>query len=159
MDECMDGLLGITVTRCWCRLVCLLTVTRCWCLIVCLPRQISEARAAAAREPGQQMQARDWHPLHFAEVSAKFKVSLYCARISLLFVMGIGPCSVAVHMRTLPWVRCRVWVRVGLGSGLATGKGWEGTWPVTRLDPGTLCWSCRWIGGVWVKTSRKEVVR
>ena len=26
-------------------------------------------------------------------------------------------------------------LRVGLGSGLATGKGWVGTWPVTRLDP------------------------
>ena len=28
-----------------------------------------------------------------------------------------------------------VWVRVGLGSGLASGKGWVGAWPVTRLDP------------------------
>ena len=39
-----------------------------------------------------------------------------------------GPCSV-------PWVRARVWVRVTLGFGLATGNGWVGTWPVTRLDP------------------------
>ena len=29
----------------------------------------------------------------------------------------------------------RVSVRVGVGSGLATGKGWVGMWPVTRLDP------------------------
>ena len=47
-----------------------------------------------------------------------------------------GYCSVAGHVPTLPWVRSRVWVRVGLGSGLATGKGWVGTWPVlTRFDP------------------------
>ena len=46
-----------------------------------------------------------------------------------------GPGSVAGHVPTLPWVRSRFWVRVGLGSGLATGKGWVGTWPVTRLDP------------------------
>ena len=44
-----------------------------------------------------------------------------------------GPCSVASHVPTLPWLRSRVWVRVGLGSGLATGKGCVGTWPVTRL--------------------------
>ena len=29
----------------------------------------------------------------------------------------------------------RVHVRVGLGSGLASGKGWVGTCPVNRLDP------------------------
>ena len=28
-----------------------------------------------------------------------------------------------------------VWVRVRLGSGLATAKGWVGTCPVNRLDP------------------------
>ena len=48
----------------------------------------------------------------------------------------IGPCSVAGHVPTLPWVRSRVWVRVRLGAGLvASGKGWVGTWPVTKLDP------------------------
>ena len=36
------------------------------------------------------------------------------------------------HLSTLPWVRSRVWIRVGLGP--ATGKGWVGMWPVTRLD-------------------------
>ena len=40
----------------------------------------------------------------------------------------MGPCSVAGHVPTLPWVRSRVWVRVGLESGLASGKGWVGTW-------------------------------
>ena len=35
----------------------------------------------------------------------------------------------------LPWVRSRVWVRVTLRSGIASGKGWVGTWPVNRLDP------------------------
>ena len=39
------------------------------------------------------------------------------------------------HVPPLPWVRSSIWVRVGLGLGLATGKGWAGTWPVTRLDP------------------------
>ena len=48
-----------------------------------------------------------------------------------------GPCLVAGHVPTLPWVRSRVWVRVGLGSGLASGRGWVGTWPVNRLDPKT----------------------
>ena len=37
----------------------------------------------------------------------------------------------------LPWVRSRVWVRVGLGLGLglgqASGEGWVGTWPETGL--------------------------
>ena len=42
-------------------------------------------------------------------------------------------CSVAGHVPTLPWVRSSVWVRVRLGSWLASGKGWVGTWPVTRL--------------------------
>ena len=50
----------------------------------------------------------------------------------------LGPCSVAGHVPTLPWVRSRVRVRVRLGSGLASGKGWIGTWPVTRLDPVSL---------------------
>ena len=31
--------------------------------------------------------------------------------------------------------RSRVLVRVRIGSGLASGKGWVGTWPVIRLDP------------------------
>ena len=44
-----------------------------------------------------------------------------------------GPCTVAGHVP--PWVRSGVWVRVGLGSGLASGKGWVETWPVTKLDP------------------------
>ena len=39
----------------------------------------------------------------------------------------------------LPWVRSRVWVRVRLGSGLASGKGWVGTWPLTRLDLKVFC--------------------
>ena len=47
----------------------------------------------------------------------------------------LGPCSVAGHVPTLPWVRSGVWVRVRLGSGIASGKGRVGTWPVTRLDP------------------------
>ena len=46
-----------------------------------------------------------------------------------------GPCSVVGPVPPLPWVRSRVWVRVRLGSGLATGKGWLGTWPVATLDP------------------------
>ena len=46
-----------------------------------------------------------------------------------------GPCSVAGHVPTLPWVRSRVWVRVRLGSGQASGKGRVGTWPVKRFDP------------------------
>ena len=50
-------------------------------------------------------------------------------------VSNQGPCSVESHIPSLPWVRSRVWVRVGLGSGLASGKGWVGTWPLTRLDP------------------------
>ena len=50
-----------------------------------------------------------------------------------------GPCSVVGHVPTLPWVRSRVWVRVGLGSGLATRKGWVGTWPITRLDTLLSC--------------------
>ena len=49
----------------------------------------------------------------------------------------IGPCSVAGHVLTLPWVRSRVAVRVRLGSGLASGKGWVSMWPVTRFDPTT----------------------
>ena len=40
-----------------------------------------------------------------------------------------APCSVAGHVPTLPWVRSRVWVRVKLGSGLASRKGRVGTWP------------------------------
>ena len=47
----------------------------------------------------------------------------------------LGPCSIAGHVPTLPLVRSRVWVRVRLGSGLATEKGWVGMWPVTRLVP------------------------
>ena len=43
----------------------------------------------------------------------------------------VGPCSVVGHVPILPWVRSRVWVRVGLWSG----KGWVGRWPVTKLDP------------------------
>ena len=52
---------------------------------------------------------------------------------------NVGPCSVAGHVPTLPWLTSRVWVRVGLGSGLAAGKGWVGTWPGTRLDPMSHC--------------------
>ena len=37
------------------------------------------------------------------------------------------------HVPPLPLVRFRFWVRVGLG--LASRKGWVGTWPATRLDP------------------------
>ena len=51
---------------------------------------------------------------------------------------GEGPCSIAGHVPTLPWVRSWVWVRVGLGSGLATGEGWVGMWRITRLDPRVL---------------------
>ena len=54
-------------------------------------------------------------------------------RLGTGLVRGKGPCSDDVP--TLPWVRSRVWVKVELGSELATGKGWVGTWPVTRLDP------------------------
>ena len=36
---------------------------------------------------------------------------------------------------TLTWVTSTFWVKVTLGSGIASGKGWVGTWPVTRLDP------------------------
>ena len=42
-----------------------------------------------------------------------------------------GPC-----IPTLPWVRFRVWVRVGLE--LASREGWVGTWPATGLDPNCL---------------------
>ena len=51
---------------------------------------------------------------------------------------SIGPCSVVGHIPTLPWVRSRVWVRVTVASG----KGWVGTWPVTRLDPSYQGWKC-----------------
>ena len=37
------------------------------------------------------------------------------------------------NIPTLPWVRSRVWAKVGLGSGQASGEGWVGTWPVNRL--------------------------
>ena len=46
--------------------------------------------------------------------------------------------KIAGHVPTLPWVRSEVSVRVRLGSGLASGKWWVGTWPVTRLDPNWL---------------------
>ena len=46
-----------------------------------------------------------------------------------------GPRSVAGHVPTLPWIRSRVWARVGWESGQASGEGWVGTWPVNRLDP------------------------
>ena len=48
---------------------------------------------------------------------------------------SVGPCSVMGHVTTLPWVRSGVWVRVRLGSRLASGKGWVGTWLTNRLDP------------------------
>ena len=60
-------------------------------------------------------------------------------------------CSVAGHVPTLPWVRsARVWVRVGLESGLASGKGWVGTWPVTRLGPISSCRTSGSLGRVTV---------
>ena len=37
--------------------------------------------------------------------------------------------------RTYTPLGSSVWVRVRLGSGIASGKGWVGTWPVNRLDP------------------------
>ena len=40
---------------------------------------------------------------------------------------------------TLPQVKLRVWVRVGMGLGSASRKGWVGMWPATRLDP--FCFS------------------
>ena len=43
-------------------------------------------------------------------------------RLGTGLVRGKGPCSDDVP--TLPWVRSRVWVKVELGSELATGKGW-----------------------------------
>ena len=57
----------------------------------------------------------------------------------------LGPCSVAGHVPTIPWVRSRVWVRVRLGSGIASGNEWVETWPVTRLDPIPLrVWGPEW---------------
>ena len=44
-------------------------------------------------------------------------------------LLGCGPCG---------WANPplgEVWVRVGLGLGLASRKGWVGTSPITRLDP------------------------
>ena len=43
---------------------------------------------------------------------------LNCGSISTLSQMNcnFGPCSVAGHVPPLPWLRSRVWVRVGLGS-------------------------------------------
>ena len=51
-----------------------------------------------------------------------------------------GPYSVVGHVPTLPWFRSSVWVRVGLGLGQASGKGWVGTWPVNRLDLKVTWW-------------------
>ena len=49
--------------------------------------------------------------------------------------MSAWSCSVASHGPTLSWVRSRFWVRVGLGSGLDSGKGrMVGTWHVNRFE-------------------------
>ena len=66
--------------------------------------------------------------VHWLELVRSFPVGLKTLEI-------LRPCSLVGHVPTLPWVRRRAWVRVGLGSGLASGKGSVGTWPVTRLDP------------------------
>ena len=49
-------------------------------------------------------------------------------------LLGCGPCTYP----PLGYSRSRVWVRVGLGSGQASGEGWVGTWAVNRLDPKTF---------------------
>ena len=38
-------------------------------------------------------------------------------------IHSFAPRSVAGHVPTLPWVRSRVWLRVRLGAGLASGRG------------------------------------
>ena len=48
---------------------------------------------------------------------------------------GYSPPALTSLMPTLPWVRFRCWVRVGLWLGLASREGWVGTWPATKLDP------------------------
>ena len=50
--------------------------------------------------------------------------SMTSARVSLP-----RPCAVAGHVPALPWFRFKFWVRVGLGLGLASRKGWEGGGP------------------------------
>ena len=56
----------------------------------------------------------------------------------------MGPCSVTGHAPILPWVRSRVWGRVRLGSGLASGEGWVGRWPVTRPKCMEQSWQFHW---------------
>ena len=62
----------------------------------------------------------------------RFVVEVSIVFYCILFFY-VGPCASAGHVPTLPRVRSRVLVSVG--SGLASGRGWVGMWPATRLDP------------------------
>ena len=63
-------------------------------------------------------------------VTAKW---LSCERRTTFILMQMHVTIRYDRWATNPWVRSRVWVR--LGSGLASGKVWVGTWPITRFDP------------------------
>ena len=89
-----------------------------------LPRQLGAVEA-----DGEELQLFSKQP----NQSGTWAITA-CAEVSRKCDKNEGPCSVASHVPTLPWVRSRVWLRVGLGSGQASGKGWVGTWPINRLD-------------------------
>ena len=80
------------------------------------------APPAACAAASQQLQRAEGHAHQILSRTKRWSVPC-------------GLCSVAGHVSTLPWLRSMVWVRVGLGSGPATAKGWVGTWPVNRLNP------------------------
>ena len=48
---------------------------------------------------------------------------LCTSKTELALEAKFGPCMVAGHVPTLPWVKSRVWVKVRLGAGLASGRG------------------------------------
>ena len=54
--------------------------------------------------------------MNFSVLHLLVEETALCVHVSMLFLF-------AGHVPTIPWVRSRVWIRVRLGSGIASERG------------------------------------